>query len=138
MTTTLNPYLSFPGTAREAMTLYQQVLGGTLEMNTFGEYGAADQPFADQIMHATLETPDGLTLMGSDMPPGEECRRGNTMSVSLSGDDAERLRGWWAGLSEGGTVTAPLEKQMWGDEFGMCADRFGVTWMVNISGDAPE
>ena len=27
----------------------------------------------------------------------------------------------------------PFEKQMWGDEFGMCVDRFGVGWMVNIS-----
>jgi PhnB protein len=25
-----------------------------------------------------------------------------------------------------------LEKQMWGDEFGMCDDRFGITWMVNV------
>ena len=31
----------------------------------------------------------------------------------------------------------PLEKQMWGDEFGMCTDRFGVAWMVNIAGE-PE
>ena len=27
----------------------------------------------------------------------------------------------------------PLEKQMWGDEFGMCVDKFGVAWMVNIT-----
>jgi PhnB protein len=27
----------------------------------------------------------------------------------------------------------PLEKQMWGDEFGQCVDRFGISWMVNIT-----
>jgi PhnB protein len=27
----------------------------------------------------------------------------------------------------------PLEKQAWGDDFGMCSDQFGVPWMVNIS-----
>ncbi|HEV2058988.1 MAG TPA: hypothetical protein VGR11_06500, partial [Solirubrobacteraceae bacterium] len=32
----------------------------------------------------------------------------------------------------GGTVSVPLEKQMWGDEFGMCVDQFGIGWMVNI------
>ena len=52
--------------------------------------------------------------------------------MSLSGDDADELRGYWEKLSDGGTVSVPLEKQMWGDEFGMCTDRFGVAWMVNI------
>ena len=32
-----------------------------------------------------------------------------------------------------GASTVPLEKQMWGDVFGMVIDRFGVTWMVNIT-----
>lgn len=54
-------------------------------------------------------------------------------SVSVSGDDGDLLRGYWTRLSEGGTVTVPMEKQVWGDEFGMCVDRFGVPWMVDIS-----
>ncbi|GGR97397.1 hypothetical protein GCM10010169_47450 [Micromonospora fulviviridis] len=57
---------------------------------------------------------------------------GTTMAVSLSGDDADDLRRWWEQLADGGTVTMPLEKQMWGDEFGMCVDRFGTSWMVDI------
>ena len=52
--------------------------------------------------------------------------------MSLSGDDPDQLRGYWEQLSEGGTVSVALEKQMWGDEFGMCTDQFGITWMVNI------
>jgi PhnB protein len=52
--------------------------------------------------------------------------------VSLSGDDADELRGYWEKLSSGGVMTVPLEKQMWGDEFGMCVDRFGTTWVLNI------
>jgi PhnB protein len=54
-------------------------------------------------------------------------------SVSLSGDDTAALRGYWEQLSASGTVRMPLEKQAWGDEFGMCTDQFGVPWMVNIS-----
>jgi PhnB protein len=57
--------------------------------------------------------------------------------VSLSGDDADDLRRYWDALADGGAVFVPLEKQMWGDEFGMCADRFGVQWMVNISQSQP-
>jgi PhnB protein len=137
MAARLNPYLTFPGTAREAMTYYQQVLGGDLTISTFGEFGQ-DGPGADGVMHAQLETPDGFVLMGSDIAPGQEqgFTRGDQMTVSLSGDD-ESLRRYWDGLADGGTVSMPLEKQMWGDEFGMLTDRFGVPWMVNIgSGSA--
>jgi PhnB protein len=132
MATLLNPYISFPGNAREAMEFYAQVLGGDLAVNTFGEFGQPDVPHADNIMHAMLTTDRGMTLMGADTPPGMEHTPGNTMALSLSGDDGDELRGYWEKLSDGGTVTVPLEKQMWGDEFGMCVDRFGIAWMVNI------
>ncbi|MFC3502535.1 VOC family protein [Micromonospora krabiensis] len=133
MATRLNPYLSFTGDAREAIEFYQRVFGGSLRMNTFGEFGNTEPGLADQIMHAQLETDSGFTLMASDTPPGMEHSPGSTMTISLSGDDADELRRYWDQLSEGGVVTTPLEKQMWGDEFGMCTDRFGVPWMVNIA-----
>ena len=133
MSSRLNPYISFNGNARAALEFYEEVFGGTLAMNTFGEFGAGDGPEADKIMHGQLDTPSGFTLMGSDTPPGMEYSPGNTMAVSLSGDDASELRGYWDKLSGTGTVTMPLEVQMWGDEFGMCVDQFGVPWMVNIT-----
>jgi len=88
---------------------------------------------ADKIMHGTLETDPGFTLMGADLPPGTAHNPGDNIAVSLSGDDADALRGYWEKLSENGTVSVPLEKQMWGDEFGMCVDPFGINWMVNVS-----
>ena len=130
MPTRLNPYISFPGNAREAMEFYEGIFGGTLTVATFGEYGQQENP--DGIMHAMLETERGFTLMGADTPPGMEHTPGNNISVSLSGDDADDLRRYWAKLSDSGTVTVPMEKQMWGDEFGMCLDRFGIAWLVNI------
>ena len=131
MTSRLNPYIGFDGKARDAMEFYRSVFGGELNVSTFGESGM-DGPGADKVMHAQLETPAGFTLMASDTPPGMEYTAPNgTISVSLSGDD-EALRGYWEKLSDGGTVPMPLEKQMWGDEFGMCIDRYGVPWMVNI------
>lgn len=132
MSSRLNPYLSFPGNARQAMEFYRSVFGGTLAVNTFGEYGAPDAPGADNVMHSMLETDSGFTLMGADTMPGMEHNPGNTVTVSLSGDDVDELRGYWEKLSEGGTVSVPLEMQMWGDEFGMCEDRFGIGWLVNI------
>ena len=132
MASRLNPYISFDGNAREAMEYYKQVLGGTLVLNTFGELGSPDPEGADKIMHGMLETDAGFTLMGADTPPGMKHQPGNNFAVSLSGDDSDQLRGYWEKLSDGGSVSVPLEKQMWGDEFGMCQDRYGVAWMVNI------
>jgi PhnB protein len=133
MSSRLNPYINFDGNAGEAMEFYNQVFGGTLAVNTFGEFGG-DAPNPDGVMHAMLETDGGFTLMASDLPPGLEHNPGTNMAISLSGDDGGELRGYWEQLAAGGTVTMPLEKQMWGDEFGMLVDRFGISWMVNISG----
>ena len=133
MASLLNPYLNYKDNAREAMEFYKSALGGDLEINTFGEYGDTG-PNADGVMHARLETDAGFTLMASDLPPGsEETPVAGNVSISISGDDSDKLRGYWEKLSEGGTITMPLEKQMWGDEFGMCIDKFGVAWMVNIT-----
>ena len=139
MTSRLNPYISYPGTARQAMEFYRGVFGGELHMNTFGEFGGAggpDGPDPEGIMHAQLETPSGYTIMASDTPPGMNVTAGTNMSVSLSGDDGDALRGYFQKLSDGGSVTMPLEKQMWGDEFGMVTDPFGISWMVNITQSA--
>jgi PhnB protein len=139
MSITLNPYLNFPDAqAREAMEFYQSVLGGELNVMTFGDMGT-EGPLATQVMHGQLETPDGLTLMGADAPPEMvQVSFGDNVSVSLSGgpEDADQLRGWFAGLSEGGQVRQPLEAAPWGDEFGMFVDRFGISWLVNIAGQS--
>lgn len=130
----LNPYLGFADNAREAMEFYQGVFGGELQVSTFGEYGAGDAPGADLVMHANLQTPSGFTLMAADTPPGMSHSTGSSISISLAGDagSSAELRGYFTALADGGTVTMPLDKQVWGDEFGMCTDRFGITWMVNI------
>jgi PhnB protein len=132
MASRLNPYISFTDNARQAMEFYKTVFGGTLRINTFGDFGNQDAGVANKIMHAMLETPNGFTIMGADTPPGMEHTHGTNIAVSLSGDDGDMLREAWKRLSAAGTVTVPLEKQMWGDEFGACTDEFGIPWMVNI------
>jgi PhnB protein len=133
----LNPYIGFDDKARQALEFYKDVFGGTLTLSTFGEFGSPESADADKIMHGQLETEAGYTLMAADTPSGMERNVGDNITVSLSGDDADELRSYFSKLSESGTVTVPLEKQMWGDEFGMCLDRFGIPWMVNISQSQP-
>src|SRR5881392_2794533 len=93
----LNPYIAFDGDARQAMEFYKDVFGGELTLNTFGSAGGGCAPadFADKIMHALLETPAGFTIMGSDTPPGMDRTVGTNISVSVSGDDAGALHGYW-------------------------------------------
>jgi PhnB protein len=133
MASRLNPYIGFKDTARQAMEYYQQVFGGKLEINTFAQYGAGEGADADKVMHALLEADNGFTLMAADTPSHMEYQGGSSITISLSGDDGDELKGYWDKLSDGGTVAMPLEKQMWGDEFGMLTDKFGISWMVNIA-----
>jgi PhnB protein len=139
MSVLLNPYLNFPDAqAREAMEFYQSVLGGDLNIMTFGDMGT-EGPLATQVMHGQLTTPGGITLMGADAPPEMvQVTFGDNVSVSLSGgpEDGDELRGWFAALSEGGQVRQPLEAAPWGDEFGMLVDRYGIGWLVNIAGSS--
>ncbi len=134
MTVRLNPYLSFRDTAQQAMEFYHSVFGGELALSTFAEFHASDDPGEqDKIMHGMLEGENGIVLMGADTPNGMEYTPAAGMSVSLSGDDEGALRGYWEKLADGGTVTAPLDRAPWGDIFGMCIDRFGISWLVNIT-----
>jgi len=138
MTTTLNPYLNFRGTARDAMTFYQTVLGGELTVSSFDDFSApVGEGEGGLVMHSQLSTPSGFLLMASDVPSHMDYTRGvNDYSVSLSGDDDAELTGYWQKLSEGATISQPLEKAPWGDSFGMLIDKFGIVWLVNISGAA--
>ena len=130
----LNPYLAFKDDARDAMEFYKSVFGGTLEANTFKDFGASQGPGEDdKIMHSVLEADNGIVLMGADTPDRMEYTPGTNISISLSGDDESRLRVYFEKLSAGGTVTLPLEKASWGDTFGMVTDKFGINWLVNIS-----
>ena len=130
----LNPYLSFKNEAREAMTFYQSVFGGDLDINTFGEYeGMVQDPAEnDLIMHAQLTSPDGFVLMGADTPSGMEYREPAGISVSVSGDDETSLQRYWDKLTDGGTIVMPLDTPPWGGKFGMLTDRFGIDWMISI------
>jgi PhnB protein len=134
MTTRLNPYLNFREGTREVMEFYASVFGGELTISTFADMGGMgiDESEHSKVMHSQLLAGNGMAIMAADVPQHMEVSPNG--SISLSGDDEAELRGYWDGISAGGTVGVPLEKAPWGDSFGMCVDKFGVSWMVNITG----
>lgn len=137
MAVRLNPYINFRDNTREAMEFYRSVFGGELTVTTFAEMQASEDPAEqDKIMHSMLEAENGLVLMAADTPNSMEYTPAAGMSVSLSGDEEDVLRGYWDKLSDGGNVMMPLEKAPWGDTFGMCVDKFGISWLINITGQS--
>ncbi|MGI8562944.1 MAG: VOC family protein [Candidatus Dormibacter sp.] len=135
MQTRLNPYLSFKNNARDAMEFYKSVFGGKLTVSTFKDFNASQDPSEDnQVMHSMLEAENGITFMAADTPTRLEYKPGTNFSMSISGDNEAELRGYFDRLAAGGSVSMPLEKAPWGDMFGMFTDKFGVSWLVNVSG----
>ncbi len=84
-------------------------------------------------MHVALPIGTGNNLMGSDSieAMGGKFVAGNNFSLSLTPDSEEQAHQLFNGLSAGGSVTMPMEKQFWGALFGMFTDKFGINWMVN-------
>jgi PhnB protein len=138
-----NPYLNFPGSCLEAFEFYKSVLGGEFSsINTFSEMpsdATSDQtsePAPDGIMHISLPIGDSI-LMGSDVPPGMgTITAGNTCYVCLSPDSPDEARRVFDGLSAGGEIEMPFDRQFWGDYFGSFTDKYGIKWMVDVADPA--
>ena len=138
MQSRLNPYISFKTNAREAMEFYKSIFGGKLTISTFKDFGMAQNPTqADLVMHSMLEADNGIIFMGSDTPEGMPYREGSRVSMALNGDNIAELRGYFDKLAAGGKVGMPFDKAPWGDTFGMLTDKFGIEWMVNVTGPKP-
>lgn len=133
----LNTYLIFRDDARQAMEFYQHVFGGELEIHPFSKFPdmVQDPDAQNLVMHASLTTPDGLTLMACDAPEGMSIAYGKPagFSVSLGGITPSAAQETWDKLSVGATITMPLDDAPWGGTFGTLTDKFGTPWM--LSGD---
>jgi PhnB protein len=131
-------YVNFPGTTREAFQFYETVFGTKIAMmQTFGETTfMPNVPEAAKlkIMHAQLPITQAVHLMGSDVVEGfgPPVTFGNHFHISVVANDKAEADRVYAALSAGGRATMPMANAPWGPYFGMCADRFGVQWMVSL------
>ncbi len=139
----LNVYLNFNGNCREVFDFYRSVFGGDFALHlTFHEMpedmGMSEEE-KNQILHVSYDI-GGTTLMGSDVPSafGPPVTMGNNMSISYLTETREETEEYFNKISEGGTVTMPLDDQFWGDYFGACTDKFGINWMFNCASEPPS
>ncbi|WP_113703210.1 VOC family protein [Nonomuraea lactucae] len=130
-------HLNFRGDARAALTFYQSVFGGDVAMVTYKDAGDVQDPAeADQVMWGQVTAGSGFHVMAYDVPARLPYNRGETaFFISLRGDAAEEITGYWDKLAAGATVVQPLGPAQWAPLYGMLTDRFGVTWVVDVVSD---
>lgn len=141
MSTKLNVYLHFRDETREAMHFYKSVFGGVLELSTFGDFGMpVDADEEHKVMHAMLETDNGMEFMASDTPNNMQYNPISGVSLALFGslDDELELRDFWRKLSKDGKIVQPLELAPWGDHYGELVDKFGVSWLFDFGNPSED
>ncbi|MDN3659080.1 VOC family protein [Ferruginibacter paludis] len=130
----INPYLTFGGNCREAMSFYKDVLGGELKIQTIGESPMADKmppDMKDYILHAQLSN-GSLLLMGSDMVSEQGLHKGNAVSLMLACESEAAIKDCYKKLSAEGQASHPLEDTFWGSVFGDLTDKYGNHWLLNF------
>jgi PhnB protein len=135
----IQPYLFFEGRCEEAVEFYRQALGA--EVTLLMRYQDSPDPVPcdmipagseNKIMHASFNIGDNVVMASDGMCSGQPGFQGFSLSLTVpSESEADRL---FAALADGGKVQMPLEKTFWSPRFGMVADRFGVSWMINTAG----
>jgi PhnB protein len=127
----ITPYLNFDGTTREAMTFYQQCLGGELFTMGFEEHGfAKTEEEKQRLIHARL-TNGRFSLMASDTMPGSQLNEGNNVWLHVDCESDAEVDALYAKLIEGGSEVMGPHDAFWGARFAMLHDRFGCNWMLN-------
>ncbi|GHE92379.1 VOC family protein [Streptomyces fumanus] len=135
MAITTTTHLNFRGAAREALEFYRSVFGGRVVAVTYKDAGnVQDENEADWVMWGEVVADNGFHVMAYDVPAQQPWQQGeNPFFVSVRGDDAEEIGALWQGLADGSTVVRPLEPAQWAPLYGMLTDRFGVTWVLDVT-----
>jgi PhnB protein len=130
----VQPYLFFDGRCEEAIGFYKRVLGAK-EIMLLRWKDSPDPQMAmpgneEKIMHARVQIGDATILASDGRCQGQPSFAGFALSyTATSPEEAERV---FTALGEGGQVQMPLTKTFFSPSFGMLADKFGVSWMVNV------
>ena len=128
----VKPYIAFQGNCKEAFDFYKDAMNAEVQgMMSYGESPMAGQGNDDNIMHAVLKIGDTIIMAADSMSDQHPITVGNNISLAVGVDSAEQAESMFANMSEGGTVTMPIQETFWATRFGMLTDKFGINWMFN-------
>ncbi|WEK04969.1 MAG: VOC family protein [Candidatus Devosia phytovorans] len=135
MTIKTTTHLNFRGEAQAALEFYQSVFGGQIALVTYAQLGAVEQPGQEQqIIWGQVESPEGFHIMAYDVRPSQDYAAGvNPVFVSVRGETADEIQGYWDRLADGAAVIQPIGPSGWSPLYGMLKDRFGVTWVIDVA-----
>lgn len=129
-------YISFPGTAREALGYYAEVFGGDVSLFTYEDFARTDGP-PTAVAHGMLD--GAVALAGSDAAAGEATMRCEGMMLSLLGAaEPTVLHAWFDRLAADGKVVDPLALKPWGGSDGQVIDRHGLHWLIGYEPDEAQ
>jgi PhnB protein len=130
----VKPYIAFKGNCEEAISFYKDRLGAeVLFMQRYGESPMAGKGPDDKIMHVSFRIGDSVVMACDNVFEDQNPTIvGNNISLAIGGDDATSAGNMFNQLSEGGTVTMPMQETFWAERFGMLTDKFGINWMFSI------
>jgi PhnB protein len=135
MTIQTTTHLNFRAHARAALTFYQSVFGGEIAIVTHSQtYPEFAPEEADLVAWGQVESPDGFRIMAFDVPKARPYDAGiSAVFVSVRGETAEEIQGYWDKLAQGGAVLFPIGPSGWSPLYGMLTDRFGITWVLDVA-----
>jgi PhnB protein len=137
MSITTVAHINLRGDARAALEFYQSVFGGHLASVTYADARNVQNPDeADQIMWGQVTSPEGFALMAYDVPSARPWSQGDSpFFVSVRGEDADEIAGYWKKLADGSTVVVDLAPAAWAPLYGMLTDLFGITWVLDVAAE---
>ncbi|WP_321488949.1 VOC family protein [uncultured Hyphomonas sp.] len=116
----VSTYLMFTGQAADALALYTDVFPQSESSVRDGPVYMADWRLA------------GHDVMLVDSPPVHDFTFTPSTSLFVEFEEAAALDAAFAKLSDGGSVMMPLDNYGFSQRFGWVADRFGVSWQLNL------
>jgi PhnB protein len=137
----VNIYLNFNGRCEEAIEFYIQALGAKLTMMMRYKDnpdplppGVSHAGMEEKVMHASFRIGHNVIMASDGGCKASQEFKGFTISLTVANEvEADTLFG---ALADGGEVYMPLMKTFFSPRFGMIADKFGISWMVLVQGQA--
>jgi predicted 3-demethylubiquinone-9 3-methyltransferase (glyoxalase superfamily) len=124
----------FQGNAEEAMNHYISIIEDS-EIISITRYGP-NQPGAEgSVMHAAFSL-KGQTFMCIDSNVKHEFTFTPSFSIYLTCESEAEIEKVYGALIDGGGAMMPLDNYGFSQKFGWIADKFGVSWQLNLPNEA--
>ena len=126
----IKTFLMFEGKAEEAMNFYTSLFEHS-EILNITRYKENEAGAEGTVVHATFVL-NGQEYMCIDSAFKHDFKFTPAMSLYVNCESEEEIDRLYGQLSQGGNVLMPLAPYPFSEKFGWIADKFGVSWQLNL------